>query len=252
MLRGRRPTSERLAAPKLFRAFADATPRAFFIEIGSNDGDQHDHLRPFILQREWSGVMVEPVPYVFERLRANYGHLERVSLENAAVGPAEGEIPFYYLVEATEEERDALPSWYDGVGSFRRDVVLRHADDIPHLTARVVSENVPTLTFDSLCRRHGVGRIDLLLIDTEGYDWEIIQAIDLRRYAPVLLVYEHFHLSPEARRACALHLRRHGYRIMEEGFDTFCLGPGAARKLRWAWRRLRPAVRGVNVHDAEL
>ena len=58
------------AGPKLLRAFAESVPDPFFIEIGSNDGDQHDHLRPFILERGWSGIMVEPVDYVFRRLAA--------------------------------------------------------------------------------------------------------------------------------------------------------------------------------------
>ena len=44
----RRRFERRLAAPKLLRAFADHNPDAFFVEIGANDGEQHDHLRRFI------------------------------------------------------------------------------------------------------------------------------------------------------------------------------------------------------------
>ena len=51
----------RMAGPKLLDAFAQSFPQAFFVEIGANDGEQHDHLRPLILSRRWSGVMVEPV-----------------------------------------------------------------------------------------------------------------------------------------------------------------------------------------------
>lgn len=76
----------RLAGPRILRAFADRYPKAFFVEIGANDGEQHDHLRPLILGEEWRGIMVEPVPYVFERLRQNYDRvLERVTLENSAI-----------------------------------------------------------------------------------------------------------------------------------------------------------------------
>src|SRR5438093_1498023 len=70
----------RLAGRRLLRAFAAEYPNAFFIEIGSNDGEHDDHLRPFILSRPWSGIMVEPVPYVFERLRRNYGGVDRIAL----------------------------------------------------------------------------------------------------------------------------------------------------------------------------
>ncbi len=245
----RRRFERRLAAPQLLRAFADTHDSVTFVEIGSNDGEQHDHLRPLILERGWRGVMVEPVPYVFRRLEANYRGVEGVALENAAVGERDGELPFFYLVDASEDERRALPSWYDGIGSFSREAVTSHVTHIPDIEERIVAAHVPTLTFDSLCRKHGLERIDLVLIDTEGHDWEIIRMIDFRRRRPELLVYEHYHLAPEARAACAAHVRGHGYETMEEGFDTFCLSTGADDRLRGRWRRLRPAVAGVAKYE---
>jgi FkbM family methyltransferase len=241
----RRRLERRLAGPRLLRAFADANPRARFIEIGSNDGAQHDHLRSFILKREWTGVMVEPVPYVFERLKENYGSVDRVALENAAIGEVDGKLPFYCLADAPPEERRELPDWYDGVGSFSREVVLSHARDIPDVHDRIVRLEVPTLTFDSLCERHGIAQVDLLVTDTEGYDWEILRRIDLDRWRPQLIVYEHYHLSPAARRDCAAYLESEGYGTMEEGFDTFCIDDAVAGPLRAAWNRMRPAVAGV-------
>lgn len=238
----------RLAGPKLVRAFAEAHPRAVFVEIGSNDGAQHDHLRPFILGRPWSGVMVEPVPYVFDRLRENYGRLDRVALENVAVAERDGARPFYHLVDASPEERRALPSWYDGIGSFSRAAVLGHARHIPDIEDRLVCTPVPTLTFESLCEKHGLDRVDLLLVDTEGHDWEIVRRIDFSVRRPRVLVYEHFHLSPGDRRDCLAHLRGLGYETLEEGFDTFCLDP-LADALTVTWSGLRAALPGVSVHE---
>ena len=34
----------RMAGPRLLRRFAEAYPEAFFVEIGANDGEQHDQL----------------------------------------------------------------------------------------------------------------------------------------------------------------------------------------------------------------
>jgi hypothetical protein len=154
-------------------------------------------------------------------------------------------------MDASEADRAQLPSWYDGVGSFRKDVVLGHVKDIPDVAERIVVKDVPTVTFDELCERHSVAQVDLILIDTEGYDWEIIRHIDLRNWSPTLLVYEHFHLSREARSDSLEHLAGLGYEFLEEGFDTFCLGPRADRRLRRTWRRLRPAYPGVSAYDEE-
>lgn len=239
----------RLAGPRLLGAFADVHPDAVVVEIGANDGLQHDHLRPFLLGGRWRGVLVEPVPYVFARLQANYARVDGVTLENAAIGARDGRMPFWFLVDAGEEERARLPEWYDGIGSFSKDFVLGHAKHMPDIAERLRCEEVPTLTFESLCAKHGLERVDLLVVDTEGHDWEILRRIDLEARRPSLVVYEHFHLSEEDRRSCRAHLRDAGYETLEEGFDTFCLSIHADARLRRLWGDLEPAIPGVTVRD---
>ena len=245
-----RAIQRRLAGPTLLRAFADSYPEARFIEIGSNDGEQHDHLRPLILTSNWSGIMVEPVPYVFDRLRENYAGVEGLLFENVAIADEDGELPFFHLREANEDELRTLPHWYLGLGSFSRSAVLGHEKDIPDIKDRLVETRVRCLAFDSLCERHGWSRFDLLLIDTEGFDWEILKNIDLEAYRPRLVIYEHYHLSPDERTEALQHLRNHGYAYLEEGFDTFCIDTRIDDALASTWRSLTPAVPGVSVHDA--
>ena len=50
--------------------------------------------------------------------------------------------------------------------------------------------DVPCLTFDSLVSKHGVTAVDLVQMDTEGYDFEIVKLIDLDRLRPRLIMYE--------------------------------------------------------------
>ena len=238
----------RLVLPQIVAAFAESHPEAVFVEVGSNDGEQHDHLRPHILARRWRGVMVEPVPYVFARLQANYAGVEGVALENAAIAERDGRLPFFHLRDADAGERAALPDWYDGVGSFNRDAILTHAPQMPDIAERIVELEVPALTFATLLERHGIDRPDLLVIDTEGHDWAIIRSIDLDRHGPRLMIYEHFHLSPADRAACRAHLEEAGYETLEEGFDTLALRPEADALTR-RFRRARPAVAGVAKYE---
>jgi FkbM family methyltransferase len=235
----------RLALPKVLAAFADVYPEARFVEVGANDGDQHDHIRPFIESRSWTGVMVEPVPYIFERLRKNYASAPRVALENSAVGAHDGTQPFFHLRDAAADERADLPDWYDGVGSFSRAAVLQHRDQIPDVEERIVESDVAVLGFASLCARHGLAQVDLIVVDTEGHDWEIIRTIDLSVHRPRLLIYEHFHLTAQTRASCRRHLESAGFETMEEGFDTLALQTEADDSLTRRWRALEPAVAGV-------
>lgn len=244
-----RRQGSRIAGPKLLRAFAECFPQAIFVEIGANDGDQHDHLRPLIWASQWRGVMVEPVPYVFDRLRTNYADLDRVVLDNVAIADRDGELPFYYLAHCAQHEREGLPRWYDGIGSFSRDQVLDHRRVIPDIEDRLVEACVPCLTFESLCAKHGLRRIDLLAIDTEGYDYEILRHVNLKLHQPVLVVYEHYHLDREDRVASWDWMHQAGYETLSEGFDTWCLRPDADGRLTRIWRRLRPAFPMLTVED---
>ena len=243
-----RRLQRRLVVPRFIAAFAAAHEEVVFVEIGADDGEQHDHLRPHILAGGWRGVMVEPVPYVFERLRGNYAGVPGVALEQAAVGKADGSAPFFFLRDATAGERAGLPDWYDGVGSFSREAILSHAPQIPDVAERLVEREVPVVRFDTLLERHGIERPDLVVVDTEGHDWAILRTIDLERHGPRLLLYEHFHLSDGDRAAALEHLQAAGYETLEEGFDTLCLRPEGDALTR-AFRRARPAVAGVSKQD---
>lgn len=236
-----------MAERALLRAFAEHYPSAVFVEIGANDGVSHDPLRPHIAARDWTGVMVEPVPHVFARLVGNYGHLDRLALENVAIAERDGTLPFFHLAPSGDGEE--LPDFYDALGSFSREAVLSHADRIPDIEGRLVRREVPCLTFASLCARHRLDGLDLLLIDTEGHDARILEQVDLAALAPRLVIYEHFHLAGGERAACRARMEAAGYATMEEGLDTLCLRTGPDDALSAAWRGLRPAIRGVCAAD---
>jgi FkbM family methyltransferase len=189
------------------------------------------------------------VPYVFERLKRNYADVPRVRLANVAIAEQDGPVRFHHLTAPPDDLAAAgLPDWYDGIGSLSREHLLTHGRHFPDLENRLVATEVEGLTYASLLARHGLGHVDLLVIDTEGHDARIVRSIDFGD-PPRLVVYEHFHLERAEREAAAGHLRAAGYELMEEGFDTFALQP-AADALTQTWRRLRPAVAGVSAEDA--
>jgi hypothetical protein len=126
-------------------------------------------------------------------------------------------------------------------------VILSAAEFIPDIERRVITTEVSTITFDTLYKRNNVERLDLLQIDTEGYDYELLKLIDFKRYRPRLLIYEHKHLNAADRAACTEYLVAHGYDTMSEMMDTWAvnlLDPGPEDgPLLALWRRLKSKPR---------
>lgn len=207
----------------LAEAFGEARPDAFFIQIGAHDGTQLDPLNDQIERRPWRGLMMEPVPYVFERLQGRHRSDPRIGLENAALADVDDFRTLYYLPQSADP---GLPAWYDALASFRKDVLLKHVTWIPDIEERVAEMTVPCMTFDSLCRKHDVQHVDIVQIDTEGYDFEVIKLIDLDRYRPTLVMCEHIHMEGETLEACVNHMSRHGYEHFRGDLDVLFLRVG--------------------------
>jgi FkbM family methyltransferase len=237
----RRGRERSLMGPRLLAAFAETHPRATFVEIGANDGVHYDHLRRWILESEWRGVMVEPVPHLFERLRRNYEGIDRVALENVAIAAEDGELDFFHPPEGD----------FDMIGSLSRERTLATGSALGYddLAERLVVSRVPCRSFDTLCERHGILDLDLLVIDTEGNDFEILRSADLAARRPRLLVYEHGLLSGPDRRDCRAHVEGLGFETREEGFDTWCLAAGGGDALDRAWETSKPGDPGTSAEE---
>lgn len=184
--------------------------KCFFVKIGANDGVTSDPLHFLIKKYDWTGVMVEPVKSFFDRLAANYRDRPGIALENCAIANTNSLKDFYYVQAAQH-----LPRWIAGIGSFSRETLLTHKVFIPDLERYVVAEKIPCLTLHSLFEKHQVQSIDLLHIDTEGYDYEIIRMIDFSKIKPLAILYETKHLSSSDQIACIALLKQQNYQLLD-------------------------------------
>ena len=219
----RGPDFYRDQSDRLIALLAEIFPDAFVVQIGANDGSAGDPLAGAFSTTRWSGLLVEPVPHLYEALAARYRDRPGVRVECAAVSTHDGEAPLYRLRTVPGE----TPQWYDQLPTLNRDVLLKHRSFIPEIDSLVIEERVPAIRLDTLLRRHGISRIDLLVIDTEGHDYEILRGLDFTRFRPALVMFEHQHLSTGDKVAASALLETHGYELREtpEG-DTI------------AWRKL--------------
>ena len=187
-----------------------------FLQIGANDGKSDDHLHSFILAYSWRGVLLEPVRYLFDRLVANYRDVDGLVFVNKALAEQDGRRTLFRLRETT----DALPKWYQQIGSLQRQVILSHSHAIPHIEDYLIEEEVDCISFSKLVYLYNVKNLDLILIDTEGYDLNILRTIDFERFRPSLIIYEEKHLSNAERAEAHRLLSSYGYVVHPIGANA--------------------------------
>jgi FkbM family methyltransferase len=205
----------------LLDKLAALQPNLFFVQIGSCDGSSGDPLYLHIQRHGWSGVLVEPLPHLYRELCAAYEGQSGLQFENAAIAEQSGLRSFYYLCDTT----DPMPLWYRQLGSFNRNHVLKHRDVIPNIEHYLRCVSVPCVTFEELAVRRQIVTVNLLHIDAESYDYQILRTIDLAKYYPDLIIYEHRHLIPAEKQACTAMLRSTGYTIFEDANDAWAARP---------------------------
>jgi FkbM family methyltransferase len=216
----------RKPAPTLQQRMLKALPdndEVFFIQVGSNDGLHGDPLHDLLkTHASWRGIFIEPVKFLFQRLKQNYAADPRFIYENVAIDREERSRPFFYVSpKAQTELGEELPYWHDQLGSFDREHILRGLGK--KLEPYIVEEAVECVPLKKVLDRNGVKRIDLVHIDTEGHDYQILSQIDLQKYKPTIILFEHNLLSPSEAAQARNDLESADYELFEYGADTLAV-----------------------------
>ena len=182
---------------------AHRKPDLFFLQIGGMDGKRFDPIYAFVKHYQWQGIILEPVPDLFEALAANYAGSEGVVLVNAALTDSDGEHEVFRVRRQAVLD-GVVPLWAEGISSFFPDRnALGGCGVSPDLHAalrrHMQGETVTCLTLRSLAERWPIPRIDLLQVDAEGCELQILRQVDWNVYRPNVIHLEHWALPAEER-----------------------------------------------------
>jgi len=174
-----------------------------FVEVGANHPTKESQTW-FLEQQGWSGVLIEPNPDLFKLLCEQRPRSRAVQ---AAVGAQTGEVE-----------------------------LLLGLDDLHSTLAPVLGDplsgkkvRVPLRTLESIFAEAGVTTVNFLSIDVEGMELQVLQGLNLEKYAPGLILLEEHRLDYKKH----FYLRRHGYRLVKRtGRNNWYVPPGSLATIR--------------------
>jgi FkbM family methyltransferase len=191
-------------------------PPVYFVQIGSFDGITNDPIHKFVTNHSWKGIFIEPIQEYYNQLIKNYDGFEGLSFTNVAIDNKIGHRKIYRL----RHEAISLTPCAPQFSTFNREVLANRKNKFPEIESLIEEIDVPCKTIQQVIEEARIPRVDVIQIDTEGYDFEILKSIDLRLIKPTIIRYEHIHLSDGDRQKSVDLLINAGYKILFERMDV--------------------------------
>lgn len=168
---GLRLISSQCGEDFIIESIIPSKKRGLYVDIGANHPIKYSNTFLF-RQKGWRGINIEPNPHRIKSFR--FWRRGDVNL-NIGVADKEAELDFFVFKEHTLSTFDV-----ESANEFQK---------IGHRVKEVIK--VPVLPLCKIFEKYLNGRqVDLLSIDTEGYDMEILQSNDWTRFQPTFIIVE--------------------------------------------------------------
>jgi FkbM family methyltransferase len=189
----------------------------FFIQIGANDGIRFDPVHDLIFEFQLSGLLVEPLPDIFVKLKKNYLSQPQLRFENSAIADHKGTGTLWRF------HPDApVPDKCHGMARFNEDSIRKLANQY-NSEKYIEKTSIELITFEELLLKHKIKKLDFLQIDTEGYEFKILQMVMKTNFKPRLINYEFQNLSLQDRLDSCTLLSQNGYKFIHDAYDTLAI-----------------------------
>lgn len=181
------------------------------LQIGANDGITHDLVHPLINDdRLLKAVLVEPLPGPFSKLRSRHHGNPKVVLENLAIATSPGTVTMY-----TIDDDNGITNFDSKISSLDKAHLEKFIQYDPMVKSVIREEIVQSDTLANVITRNHLTEVDLLYIDTEGFDYEILRMMPWEICVARLVFYEQGHLGHDGRIASYRLLRSKGYKLFQ-------------------------------------
>ena len=139
-------------------------------------------------------LLIEPVKYNFDQLKNRFKNYKNIIFENIAIGDKNELIDFFHVLESSVDK--LKKHWASGIGSFSKEHILKHRTKRFQIAEEDIKcIKIKAITFNKLIDKYKIEYINKLIIDAEGFDYNIIKSIDLKKILIKEIIFEKKHLN---------------------------------------------------------
>lgn len=180
-----------------------------FIDVGANIGDWTDLMAKHAPDFE-RAILFEPSTIAFKQIKDRFGDSSKIELIQAAVADKPGELSFYEEPNAGHTS-SLVPGFSTGIA---------------------VERKVRVTTLDEEVEQRSLGVINLLKVDTEGYDLHVLQGTKNLLTKQQIEIIQFEYNDAWALAGSTLHK---AYELLESfGYQVFLLKTGGLFKLNYS------------------
>ena len=154
----------------------------FFVECGGFDGYFQDPTYNLEKFKGWSGVIIEPVPKMYEICKKNR---PKSTIYCYAAGSRIAENSTLKILDVGPMsiiKDDALD--YEGWAAGAEKILKLNREEL------VVTSRTLDSILDSHFKQFGTKKINLLVIDVEGFELEVLDGFSVEKYLPDFILIE--------------------------------------------------------------
>jgi len=192
------------------------------IQVGANDGLSDDFLLK-CFNKDLNAILIEPITSAFIKLKANYKKYPKANCLNLALGIENGikeifsvDSDYYEYYEKKYHKTDV--DWLTILSSFNKKHLINHGIKKNHIT----SSNINCITFYKLINDYDYHDMDLLIVDTEGYDVDLINSFIEKFEINPMIIFEWIHAEKNEISLLIEKLKKRNYRFLKIGRDLVC------------------------------
>ena len=138
-------------------------------------------------------LLVEPVPHNVDAIKENLKEFKNIIIEPVAISNINEKKDFYFVKGNSINK--LKKHWASGIGSFDKNHLISHRSKRFLIEDNDIDKVViETLRFKDLIKKHSITEIEKIIIDVEGFEYEILSDIDLGeiKINSIMFEYKHF------------------------------------------------------------